>query len=70
MRMACDMSDAEIRAEIAEINDRLAGMDLGYGDRWPSEESQIKERKKLLQLVLNRRPIPVVPVEAFEEGQG
>lgn len=50
-----NMTDLEIQIEIDEINDRLAGMSLGYSDRWNSERDQIIQRKAVLMNVLAYR---------------
>lgn len=54
-KLAYQMSNVEIHIELDEIGNRLAGMDLGYGDRWNGEKQQIEARKELLEKVLTYR---------------
>jgi len=54
-KLAYQMTDSDIQKEINEINDRLAGMSLGYSDRWNSERDQIIQRKAVLMNVLAYR---------------
>lgn len=50
-----EMSIDELKAELREKQDRRAGMDLGYSERWNGEEKQIDERIAFLETLIKQR---------------
>ena len=50
-----EMSTDELKAELREKQDRRAGMDLGYGERWNGEEKQLDERIAFLDTLIKQR---------------
>ena len=50
-----EMSIDELKAELREKQDRRAGMDLGYSERWHGEEKQLDERIAFLDTLIKQR---------------
>jgi uncharacterized small protein (DUF1192 family) len=55
MKPTWEMSIDQLKAELREKQDRRAGMDAGYGERWNGEEKQLDERIAFLDTLIKQR---------------